>query len=309
MTAEVVTSENSAAFYARHLHLDAPEPAAAAEVSAEPAVESATEIESGTPEAEASEQQGKSTESEGKSKVHLRFSELTDAKKLAEADAAKARDEAKAERERAELAERTANDLRAKYEPPKPDELGPKPERAQFTNDQEHDKALEDWLTDKVNRDRDQKDAAAKIERAWTERQTATKADLPDYDAVIAAGANLVVSNQVRDAILESEQGPQILYHLAKNPDLVEELKRVSVASALRRIGRLEAQLEKPAPASTTPAKPAAAVTEISRAPAPISPLKGGDNASTAGPSVDSNGQYHGTYAQWKAGRKAGTIK
>jgi hypothetical protein len=54
--------------------------------------------------------------------------------------------------------------------------------------------------------------------------------------------------------------------------------------------------------------KPAVAATEISRAPAPINPLKGGD-ASTAVSSVDSKGEYHGTYAEYKAKRKAGLIR
>jgi hypothetical protein len=122
-----------------------------------------------------------------------------------------------------------------------------------------------------------------------------------------------VVSNEVRDAILESEQGPKILHHLAKNPDLVEELKRLPARSAVLRIGKLDAKFEaeKPASASTTkvePAKPVvAAATEISRAPAPISPLKGGDT-STASTPIDSKGVYHGDYATWKRLRKEGKI-
>jgi hypothetical protein len=295
------------------LGLDAPEPAAAAEITAEPAVESAATTEAGTAEAEAGEQPGKQTESDGKSKVHLRFSELTDAKKVAEADAAKARDEAKAARDRAELAERQAAELRAKYEPPKPDELGPEPTRAQFANDAEFALALKDWAGESAIRERDHKEAAAKIERAWNERQAAVRAEVPDYDAVIAAGSNLVVSNEVRDAILESEQGPKILHHLAKNPDLVEELKRLPARSAVLRIGKLDAKFEAEKPqasASTTkvePAKPVTAATEISRAPAPISPLKGGDTSTASAP-IDSNGVYHGDYATWKRLRAEGKI-
>jgi hypothetical protein len=221
LSAVVVTSENLAQFNAEHLGLVVPEPAAAPvgeKPAGEPAVESASESEAGNAGAEAGEQQGKSTESEGKPKVHLRFSELTEQRKQAEADAAKARDDAKAARERAELAERQAAELRAKYEPPKPDELGPKPTRTQFTTDEDFSLALEDWAGEKAVRERDAKDAQAKIEQAWNTRQAATKAELADYDAVIAAGANLVVSNQVRDAIVESDVGPKILYHLAKNP-------------------------------------------------------------------------------------------
>jgi hypothetical protein len=173
LSAVVVTSENSAEFYASRLGLDAPEPAAAAEV-AEPAVESAAKTEPGTAEAEASEQHAEATDSQAKSKVHLRFSELTEQRKQAEAEAAKARDDAKAARERADLAETGSGALRAKYEPPKPDELGPEPTREQFSSDQDFALALKDWAGEAAIRDRDQKDAAAKIERAWNERQTAS---------------------------------------------------------------------------------------------------------------------------------------
>jgi len=42
-----------------------------------------------------------------------------------------------------------------------------------------------------------------------------------------------VVSNEVRDAIFESEVGPRILYHLAENPEIAEQLQGMTLTKAL----------------------------------------------------------------------------
>jgi hypothetical protein len=92
-----------------------------------------------------------------------------------------------------------------------------------------------------------------------------------------------------------------LLYHLAKNPEIAEGLAKKSPASALREIGRLEAALsgdKKPTPEKTaeTPSK----------APEPISPIRATKAVDSP---IDSKGEFHGTYAQWKAARQAGKIK
>jgi len=134
---------------------------------------------------------------------------------------------------------------------------------------------------------------------------------VPDYIEKINA-ATVLVSEQVRDAIIESDVGPRILYHLAENPQDAERIGKLNVRGAIKEIGKLEAKYTKvevkaePKAEPKTEAKPAGTV-EISKAPAPISPLKGASTSIEA--AVDSNGVFHGTYAQWKAQRKAGKIK
>jgi len=301
LVAEVVTSENSAEFYATRLRL-APEPAAATE-PVEPTLESVETKTGADAEAEPEQQ----TDPDKKQRLNLRFSELTEKAKTAEADAAKAREEAKADRERASAAERRAAELQSKYEPPKPDNLGPEPQLEQFDSAAEWGKALKEWTVETAVRERDQKEAAAKVEAKWNERQGAFKAETPDYDATIAAGAELIVSIKVRDAILESDAGPQILYEFAKNPQLVADLKTRGDDWALRKVGTLEAKFEKTSPEPKEAPKPAVAATKISRAPAPIHPLKT-PTVSTE-PLIDAAGEYHGTFEQYKAARKAGRIK
>ena len=110
----------------------------------------------------------------------------------------------------------------------------------------------------------------------------------------------------MRDAILESEVGPKILYHFAKNPDEAERIGKLSVAKALKELGKLEATLQ------TNPVKtgknPVSQVSkEVKPAVEPISPLRGAN--APVEPAVGSDGKFKGSYAEWKAARKAGKIR
>ena len=242
----------------------------------------------------------------GNPKIEKRFSELTEARKSAEA-------KANAERERAEAAERKAAELEAKYNPPKKvEDLGPEPQPGQFSDVSEYSKALKEWTSEstkiEVVREQQEKSAKEQHERVistWKERLAAAQKELPDFADKIAA-AQVKVSDQVRDALLESEVGPKILYHFAEHPEEAERIGRLTVGGALRELGKLEARLEKE-PAKPEPKSPvSAAVAEVSKAPPPIAPLKGGKPVETR---VDSQGVYHGTYAQYKRDRAAGKIK
>jgi hypothetical protein len=125
---------------------------------------------------------------------------------------------------------------------------------------------------------------------------------------MIASAADISVSDAIRDAMLESEQGPRILYHLAENPELADKLNSMTQTSALREIGKLEARFE----ANATP-KEAKTEAETkpsiarSKAPAPISPIKTSSAVADVGVSAD--GEFHGTYQQWRDSRKAGKIR
>jgi hypothetical protein len=266
-------------------------------------------------------------------RLQKRFSELTkardDAKALAEQHEAKSKKESEArealeqrlkeEADAREAAERRAAELQAKYEPPKSDEIGQRPQRAQFVNEEEYDKALEEWAGEKAIRDREvaeanerQKAAEAQRAKAWRERQQEVRKAIPDYDAKIAASA-VKVSDHVRDAILESDVGPQLLYHIADNPDVADRLQKLTATSALRELGKIEAKLtgEKP-PAKEEPkketkvepaAKPSTPVAEISKAPEPITPVRGSGTVDVYDPNVQMD------YQKWKALRKAGKIR
>lgn len=248
-----------------------------------------------------------------KGALNERFSTLTAKRKEAEAKAEKAAAEVKAAREARDKAEADANALRAKYEPPKSDELGPEPQPSQFTDVTEFSKALKDWTAEKTIKESAAKQAEETrkreqeaIGKAWGERMVAYKAANPEFEKRLAE-SDVKVSDQVRDAILESDIGPAILDHFSQNPGTAEAIGAMSVQKALREIGKLEVSLA-PAKKEEKQTEKTTPVAEISKAPAPISPLK---NASSPVVSLSGNDEVPAnmTYDDWKKLRQAGKIK
>jgi len=282
---QVLTSENSGDFYAQKLGLANETPVEAAEPTEPPKSE---------PEAL---EEPKPTEEPKPNKLEKRFSDITKQREMA-------RQEAERERQRASELEARLRELEAKISP-KPN-LDEEPRPDQFQDAFEYAKALAEFSTEKALKQRDQQEVErrqaeerAKTFEAWNKRQAEIKAELPDYDDMIAS-SEVVVSDQVRDAIFESDVGPRILYHLAENPEIAEKLGKMSTLGALREIGKLEARLEK---APQEEVKPVVK----SNAPKPISPIRASSAATDT--NVDSNGEFHGTYQQWKEQRQAKKIR
>lgn len=305
----VVTNENFDAYVTERVHApvvaepeETPESKAAAELE---------KVEKEKAERIAKEQPEEidHPDKEKKGKLNERFSELTAKRKAAEEAAAQAKEEAKAAREAREAAEKLAHELKMKYEPPKSDEIGPKPVSTNYTNAEDFATDLEEWTANKVRiedkkaaEDARQAKEQEALVKAWNERQEAFKAKNPEYEAKLA-GSDVRVSDQVRDAIVESEVGPQILLHLADNPDVARKIGEMTVAKALREIGKLEAKLsdDKPAEAKST-------IAEISKAPAPIDPIKNA-NSPVVRLSGSDDVPKNWTYEQWKKARQAGKIQ
>jgi hypothetical protein len=145
-----------------------------------------------------------------------------------------------------------------------------------------------------------EQEAQQKIIQSWAQKVQEAKAELPDFDDLVAS-SDVVVNNAVRDAILESDVGPKILYHLAENNDLAKKIASLSPNAALREIGKLEAKFEaKPETTQTAP-------VVRSKAPTPIQPIRGGQGKADVPISAD--GEFHGSYQAWKAARKSGKIR
>lgn len=106
---------------------------------------------------------------------------------------------------------------------------------------------------------------------AYNSRLKTFEKSVTDFKDVVADMEDLPPNHPnvptIKRAIVESDLGPQMLYHLAKHPELVERLGKLDAFGAAKELGKLEAKL--------TPAKPR---TET-RAPDPIKTLKGGSIA------------------------------
>jgi len=291
---QVLTSENAAEFYANRLGL-AESPADNEAVEETEPLDQDEQSEPKEAEKEANQ------EGERKPpKLEKRFSEITKQRE-------EARQEAQRERQaRVELEQRLAA-LEQQRQPQQQSYVDQEPQPSQFADAFEYAKALAEFSTEKALAERDrqvaqarEQEAQQKIIQSWAQKVQDAKAELPDFDDLVAS-SDVVVNNAVRDAILESDVGPRILYHLAENNDLAKKIASLNPNAALREIGKLEAKFE-----VKTETKQTAPVVR-SKAPAPIQPIRGGQGQPDV--PMSANGEWHGSYQAWKLARKTGKIR
>jgi hypothetical protein len=251
-----------------------------------------------------------------KSRLNERFSELTAKRKEAEAKAqaeaeraTKYESEAKAlKEEREKLAKETA-ELRAKYEPVK-EEQDPEPQPSQFNDIEEYRKAIKDWTADSVRREDAKRAAEEHAQNEFDAKMNGYKSrsqefakEAADFNEALDS-SKVVFQQPILEEILDSELGPQIAYHLAKNQDEAEKIAQMPLSKAIKEIGKLETRLSSTKEENKEETKPKA---EISKAPAPISPIRG--DASSGSTMIDSKGEFVGSYEDWRRLRNEGKIK
>jgi hypothetical protein len=190
--------------------------------------------------------------------------------------------------------EREAAYWRARAEaaaaPPK--EAPKKPTPDQFDDYGAYVEALTEFKADeKVNTALDAREKAATEKQqaqtrvtTWNERVIEARKSIPDYDTVMAA-SEVPIAEHVLDELRDSELGPQLAYHLDKNPDVAEKLNTMNPRQAAREIGRLEAKLSStvtasPDPKVDAPQEPPAPKVKTTNAPPPVKPV--GQGRSTA---------------------------
>ena len=289
----IVTSENLAEFTADKLGLASEESPTAATVEENP-VEPAAEVGQSEPKLADDEATG-TEEKKQNPKLEKRFSELTKQRKEAEA--------------RAEELERRLAAIEGKQAQPaqaQPESVQ-KPTPDNYKDAFEYAEALSQWSAEQALLKREQEVKQKEFEvqkqkviQTWQQKLEATIAELPDYEDMVAS-SNVKVNDTVRDAILESDVGPRILYELASDDDIAEKLSTMSTASALKLIGKLEARFEKTEEPVKAEKKTVAAK---SKAPEPIRPLRSTSGVADVG--MDGNDM---SYQQWKAARQAGKIR
>jgi hypothetical protein len=293
VAANVVTSENLAEFNAKRMGLADSTPSEAAPVAEPP------QVDNGQSEPiEASEEATATEDRKRNPKLEIRFEKITKQREEARAEAQK-------EREARESLEAKVRELESRSQPQKAQSTEePRPE--QFTDMYEYAKALTDYKVDQRLGEEKQKVEQAKVEaqrqeviNTWTKRVQSAKSEIPDFEEMVGS-ADVTVSNEIRDAIFESDVGPQLLYHLAENPEIAEKLQGMTLTTALRTIGKLEAQFEKTEPQTKT-------VVGRSKAPAPINPIRSAANGRDV--PLTSDGKFEGSYQAYKAARMAGRIR
>jgi len=291
----VVTSDNATTFYAERLGLaDQAEPTEAVE-NTEP------EQSEEQSEPEAKEEAKKQDPEKSKDKLNKRFDKVTQRAKQAEAEAQELREKLKSYE---------AGRVNPQQQEQKPVVEG-KPRADQFNDAYEYAEALAEWSAEQALLRRDAEEASRKAQEAeakkmesWNKKLEKAKEEMPDFDRIVQS-SDVVVSDEIKKAILESDVGPQVLYALASDEDFARKLTEMDSVKALKEIGKLEAKFE--AKEEKPKADKQKAIVSGSKAPDPIRPLSGGKVGADV--MIDTNGEFHGTYAQWKAARMAGKVR
>ncbi len=295
----VVTSDNATTFYAERLGLaDQVEPTEAESVKKDSEPKQSEE----QSEPEAKEEAKKQDPEKSREKLNKRFDKVSKRAQESEAKAAQL--------------EKELQELKARVNPQQQQEQTPavyegKPRADQFNDAFEYAEALAEWSAENALKQRDAQEAQRKAQEAeakkaesWNKKLEKAKEELPDFDRIVQS-SDVIVSDEIKKAILESDVGPQVLYALASDEDFAIKLTEMDSVKALKEIGKLEAKFE--AKAEKPKAEKVKAIVSGSKAPDPIKPLSGGKVGADV--LVDTNGEFHGTYTQWKAARKAGKVR
>ncbi len=153
------------------------------------------------------------------------------------------------------------------------------PKQEDFATVAEYVDAQVEWKFQQKEAERAQSAKAAedaKVQAAHVERIKSFAEKTADYDEVLNK-ADLTLPVPVIQFIRESDAGPRVAYHLSQDKiaggDLAERIGRMSPIKALAEMGKLEAKLTAPKdePKPAAPSKQ----PEVSRAPAPITPIDG----------------------------------
>lgn len=102
-----------------------------------------------------------------------------------------------------------------------------------------------------------------KLETQFRERAQAASKEIDDFEDVMST-SDAPMTRAMSEAIITSDIGPKIAYHLAKNPDEAERIATLPAARQAAEIGKLEAKLA---------AEPPKEVKKPSAAPDPIKPV------------------------------------
>lgn len=135
---------------------------------------------------------------------------------------------------------------------PKRDDFGSYEEfieaRAEWRADQKVKKRFEEFegKTRKQQEEANKAKATQEFQKRVSEVIEAGQKNYPDFDAVVneAVEDGLVpTKGPLYEAIMDSDVGDKLAYHLAKHPDEAERIQKLSVYGQLRELGKLEDKL------------------------------------------------------------------
>lgn len=257
--------------------------------------------------------EGEGDAKKAKKGVSERIGEITAQRKAAEKRADEALAVAKQQTEALttalkkieELTGKSASEAAAKVEADDPQPTMPK--RETFETPEAYDRALAEhnaqlvqWATrqaTRVAKAESQKEAAEKtkaddaarvkkqqedegkaLAESWAEKTSKAKEKYDDYDSV-ALNDDLPVNQAMGAAIMQADNGADVLYWLGQNHDQAKRISGLTPMQVAIEIGRISASLENTKP-------------EVSKAAEPIKPVGSKSNATSKAPGEMSMDEY-----------------
>jgi hypothetical protein len=140
-----------------------------------------------------------------------------------------------------------------------------KPKFSDYNDIETYTEALTDWKLEQKLAQQEQKTKAKTVADSYNDRVKEFSKSRPDFQEVIAS-SDLSISDPVKELIFESDVGPALALYLAENEEEAERINGMSIVRQVAEIGKLEDKLS----AKKVDKK------VVSKAPAPVSPIKGG---------------------------------
>lgn len=213
----------------------------------------------------------------------------------------------------------------------------PRPKREEFADPDAYDAALIEWVDDraarraatefearqKAQRQADEAARAAadanrhttQVIEQWQERRAKFAEQHPDF-AEVAENDSVQISIPMAQLISTVENGPELAYHLGQHPEIADKIAGMVVpgqvfppghALAGRPVPDVQRQvyeMGKLAATLAVPAKP-----EVSRVPAPITPIGSNSNAGPKDPAEMTTEEYAALrMPQLRSERRAGML-
>jgi hypothetical protein len=147
-----------------------------------------------------------------------------------------------------------------------------------FETNAEYVKAVVKWDREQADKAAKEQEAKSKLEaeherviKDHTARVKAFAEKTKDFQEVLESVDHVATSAAFEKEIVESEMGPELLYELAKNPEELARLQKLSATAVAREIGKLEFKLS-----SLTSEAKKPEPKKLTKAPKPIEPVGGG---------------------------------
>jgi hypothetical protein len=136
---------------------------------------------------------------------------------------------------------------------------------------------------------------AQRLDREHAERVQAFRSKHDDFDEILQDGlSDVPASPALEQVIKSSDNGPELLYELAKDPKEAARIARLAPMALAREIGKLEARIASKASETTSPQP-----KRITNAPKPLTPVNARGGATEKSPDQ----MNYQEFKKWREGQ------